>query len=142
LRVLFTYMSAYFPALLAPTNEMSYDTQQFYNTALAIIAGSSAAALSFRLIRPLSPAFRTRRLLALALHDLHRLTTGAIPRTPENWEGRVYGRLSALPDEAEPVQRAQMLQEAHVGRRNDQGTRGDIKKLGSTPCTTDAKERL
>src|SRR5947207_8218312 len=26
-RVLFTYMAAYFPALLAPTNQMSYDTQ-------------------------------------------------------------------------------------------------------------------
>src|SRR5277367_4988297 len=49
-RVLFTYMAAYFPALLAPTNLMSYDTPQFYNAALAIVAGSGAAALSFRLI--------------------------------------------------------------------------------------------
>ena len=56
-RVLFTYMAAYFPALLAPTNLMSYDTPQFYNAALAIVAGSGAAALSFRLIPPLRRHF-------------------------------------------------------------------------------------
>jgi uncharacterized membrane protein YccC len=114
-RVLFTYMAAYFTPLLAPTNQMSYDTQQFYNAASAIIAGSSAAALSFRLIPPLSPAFRTRRLLALTLRDLHRLTRGPIPRTSEDWEGRMYGRLSALPDQAQPLQRAEMLAAFSVG---------------------------
>jgi uncharacterized membrane protein YccC len=108
-------MAAYFTPLLAPTNQMSYDTQQFYNSALAIIAGSGAAALSFRLIPPLSPAFRTRRLLALTLRDLHRLTRGPIPRTPEDWEGRMYGRLSALPDQAQPLQRAEMLAAFSVG---------------------------
>jgi uncharacterized membrane protein YccC len=114
-RVLFTYMAAYFPALLAPTNQMSYDTQQFYNSALAIIAGSGAAALSFRLMPPLSPAFRTRRLLALTLRDLRRLARRPIPRTPEDWESRLYGRLAALPDAAEPLQRAQMLAALSVG---------------------------
>jgi uncharacterized membrane protein YccC len=114
-RAVFTYMAAYFTPLLAPTNQMSYDTQQFYNSALAIIAGSGAAALSFRLIPPLSPAFRTRRLLALTLRDLHRLTRGPIPRTPEDWEGRMYGRLSALPDQAQPLQRAEMLAAFSVG---------------------------
>jgi uncharacterized membrane protein YccC len=114
-RVLFTYMAAYFPALLAPTNQVSYDTHQFYNSALAIIAGSGAAALSFRLVPPLSPAFRTRRLLALTLRDLHRLTSGPIPRTSEDWEGRMYGRLSALPDQAQPLQRAEMLAALSVG---------------------------
>ena len=68
---------------------------QFYNTALAIVAGVGAGAFSFRLMPPLSPAFRTRRLLALTLRDLRRLATGPIPRTPDDWEGRMYGRLSA-----------------------------------------------
>jgi uncharacterized membrane protein YccC len=108
-------MAAYFTPLLAPTNQMSYDTQQFYNSALAIIAGSGAAALSFRLIPPLSPAFRTRRLLALTLRDLHRLTRGPIPRTSDDWEGRMYGRLSALPDQAQPLERAEMLATFSVG---------------------------
>jgi hypothetical protein len=36
------------------------------------VGGVGAAALSFRLLPPLSPAFRTRRLLALTLRDLRR----------------------------------------------------------------------
>jgi uncharacterized membrane protein YccC len=113
--VMFQAMAANFVPLLAPANQMSYDTEQFYNAALAIVAGLAAATLSFRLIPPLSPAFRTRRLLALTLRDLHRLATGPIPPTPENWEGRMYGRFSALPDQAEPLQRSQLLAALSVG---------------------------
>jgi uncharacterized membrane protein YccC len=133
-RVLFTYMAAYFPALLAPTNQMIYDTQQFYNSASAIIAGSGAAALSFRLIPPLSPAFRTRRLLALTLRDLRRLARSRIPRTPDDWEGHVYGRLAALPDEAQPVQRAQMLAALAVGT--------EIIRLRRIACRKDLGSEL
>jgi Fusaric acid resistance protein family len=81
----------------------------------AIVAGSGAAALSFRLLPPLSPAFRARRLLALTLHDLRRLATGPIPRAPVDREGRMYGRLAALPDAAEPLQRSQLLGALAVG---------------------------
>jgi uncharacterized membrane protein YccC len=125
-RVLFTYMAAYFTPLLAPTNPMSYDTVQFYNSASAIVAGTGAAALSFRLIPPLSPAFRTRRLLALTLRDLRRLTMGPIPRTPEDWEGRMYGRLSALPDAAQPLQRSEMLAAFSAGTEIIQ-----LRRIGS-----------
>ncbi len=114
-KAMFTYLAAYFVPLLAPANEMSYDTMQFYNAALAIVAGTGAAALSFRLMPPLSPAFRARRLLALTLRDLRRLATGPIPRAPGNWEGRMYGRLAALPDAAEPLQRSQLLAGLAVG---------------------------
>jgi uncharacterized membrane protein YccC len=93
---------------------MSYDTQQFYNAALAIVAGVGAAAFSFRLLPPLSPALRTRRLLALTLRDLRRLATGRI-RLHDDWEGRVYSRLSVLPDAAEPLQRAQLMTALSVG---------------------------
>src|SRR5260370_10726809 len=95
-RMVFVPMTANFVPLLAPANQMTYDTQQFYNAALAIVAGVGAAAVSFRLMPPLSPAFRTRRLLALALRDLRRLATGPIPPTPDDCEGRMYGRFSAL----------------------------------------------
>ena len=61
---MFTAIAAFFCFLLAPTNQMSYDTQQFYNAASAAVAGLGAAALSFRLLPLLSPAFRARRLLA------------------------------------------------------------------------------
>jgi uncharacterized membrane protein YccC len=113
--VVFMALAANFVPLLAPANQMSYDTEHFYNAALAIVAGLAAATLSFRLIPPPSPAFRTRRLLALTLRDLRRLATDTIPRTPDDWEGRVYGRFSALPDQAQPLQRSQLLAALSVG---------------------------
>ncbi len=112
---MFTAMAANFVPLLAPANQMSYDTQQFYNAALAIVAGVGAAALSFRLLPPLSPALRTRRLLTLTLRDLRRLTTDPISRTANDWESRTYSRLSQLPDAAEPLQRAQLMTALSVG---------------------------
>jgi uncharacterized membrane protein YccC len=113
--VIFVAMTANFIPLLAPANQMSYDPQQFYNAALAIVAGAGVAALAFRLLPPLSPALRSRRLLALTLRDLRRLTTGPIPRTANAWEGLVYSRLSALPEQAEPLQRAQLVAALSVG---------------------------
>jgi uncharacterized membrane protein YccC len=40
------------------------------------------------------------------LHLLH-LTTSAIRRWQDDWESRMYGRLSVLPNKAEPLQRTQ-----------------------------------
>jgi uncharacterized membrane protein YccC len=113
--VIFVAMTANFIPLLAPANQMSYDPQQFYNAALAIVAGAGVAGLAFRLLPPLSPALRSRRLLALTLRDLRRLTTGPIPRTANAWEGLVYSRLSALPEQAEPLQRARLVAALSVG---------------------------
>jgi len=111
----FTGVVTAFVPLLAPANQMSYDTQQFYNTALAIVAGVGAGAISFRLLPPLTPALRTRRLMMLTLRDLRRLAAGPIPQTGEEWESRTYGRLSALPDAAEPLQRSQLVAALSVG---------------------------
>jgi uncharacterized membrane protein YccC len=111
-KVVFIYMAGYFVPVLGPVNQMSYDTVAFYNTAMAIIGGAGAAALSFRLIPPLSPAFRTRRLLALTLRDLRRL---AMERTFTDWAGHIHGRLSAMPAPASPLQRAQLLAALSLG---------------------------
>ena len=100
---------------MAPANQMSYDPQQFYNSASAIVVGMGIGVVSFRLLPPLSPAFRTRRLLTLTLRELRRLATGPIPRTTDDWQGRIYGRLTVLPDQAEPLQRAQLLAALSVG---------------------------
>jgi uncharacterized membrane protein YccC len=112
---MFTAIAAFFCFLLAPTNLMSYDTLQFYNAAAATVLGSSSAALSFRLMPLLSPASRARRLLSLTLRDLRRLATGKIPQASEGWEGRVYSRLSVLPNAAAPLQRSQLLAALAVG---------------------------
>jgi hypothetical protein len=58
---------------------------------------------------------RARRLLALTFRDLRRLASGSIPRSPDAWEGRVYSRLSVLPDTAEPLQRSQLVAALSVG---------------------------
>jgi uncharacterized membrane protein YccC len=108
-------MVANFVPLLAPANEMSYDTVAFYNGALAIVAGCGAAALAFRLLPPLSPALRTRRLLALTLRDVRRLATGPVPPSTDDWETRMCARLAVLPEEAQPLQRAQLLAALSVG---------------------------
>jgi uncharacterized membrane protein YccC len=112
---MFLAIAFLFVPLLAPANQMTYDPEQFYNATLAIVAGVGVAALSFRLLPPSSPPLRTRRLLALTLRDLRHLTTGPVPRTADDWEGRIYNRLSALPEQAEPLQRAQLLAALSVG---------------------------
>jgi uncharacterized membrane protein YccC len=101
--------------LIAPTNQMIYDTAQFYNSALAIAVGCVVAPLAFSLMPPLSPALRTRRLLTLALRDVRRHAVALPPARSEHWEGLMYGRLAALPDQAEPLQRAQLIAALSVG---------------------------
>ncbi len=109
---LFMGMTALFMPLLQPNNPMTYNPEAFYNSSSAIVFGAGVAALSFRLIPPLSPAFRTRRLLALTLRDLRHL---AIGHSPPDWQDLVYGRLSAMPDEATPIQRAQLMAALSAG---------------------------
>jgi uncharacterized membrane protein YccC len=111
----FTVVVANFMPLLTPTNQMSYDTSQFYNTALSVFAGCVIAAISFRLLPPVPPELRAHRLLALTLRDLRRLGIDPVTPSSENWEGRTYARLAALPDQAEPLQRARLLAALSVG---------------------------
>jgi uncharacterized membrane protein YccC len=109
---MYAAMAANFLPILAPVNQMSYDTAQFYNQAVAIVLGAGVGAISFRLLPPLSPAFRTRRLLMLTLRDLRRL---AVSRRQSNWEDYAYARLVVMPEQATPLQRAQLLAAISVG---------------------------
>jgi uncharacterized membrane protein YccC len=113
--VMFTAMAAQFVPLLAPANQENYDTVQFYNAALALVAGSTVGAFSFRLIPPLPPAWRAARLLRLTLRDLRRLATAATPTRLTDWQNRIYGRLAELPEQATPLQRAQLVAALSVG---------------------------
>jgi uncharacterized membrane protein YccC len=111
----FTAMAVNFMPLLSPTNQMNYNTVQFYNAALAIVAGCSVAPLAFRLLPLPSSEVRARRFLALTLRDMRRLAVASqLPRL-QDWEGLVYGRLAALPDQAEPLQRSRLLAALSVG---------------------------
>jgi uncharacterized membrane protein YccC len=114
---IFTGIVTVFVPLLAPTNPMRYDPQQYYNTALTIIAGAGAGAFSFRLLPPLSHAYRTRRLLALTLRDLRRLAMGPLPDTSRDWEQRMYARFGLLPDQAQPLQRSWLVAALSAGTK-------------------------
>ncbi len=106
---------ANFLPLLAPANEMTYDTVQFYNNALAILVGTGTAAFFFRVLPPLSPATRTRRLLTLTLRDLRRLAQIPHAINLEDWDAHLYARLVVMPPSAEPLERAQLLAALSVG---------------------------
>jgi uncharacterized membrane protein YccC len=138
---MFSAAAFLFTPLLAPENQMSYDTPQFYNNALATLIGIGAAALSFRLLTPLTPATRSRRLLALTLRDLRWLAAGPIPRTADDWRDVVGSRLSVLPEAAEPLQRAQLLAALSMGTEIVR-IRRIACRLGFTSLVGDALEAL
>jgi uncharacterized membrane protein YccC len=115
LMTVFGALGVNFLPLLSATNPMIYDTAQYYNSALAIFVGCGLAPLVFRLLPPLSPALRVRRLLALTLRDLRRLVISPPSPRAADWEQRMYDRLAALPDQAEPLQRGQLLAALSVG---------------------------
>jgi uncharacterized membrane protein YccC len=115
---LFTPMVGNFIPLLGPENQTSYDPVTFYSTAMALIGGCAASAFALRLLPPLSPAFRTRRLLEVTLRDLRRLARGHVFT---DWEGRIYGRLSA---HFPPELRAQTSDGAIPGSSSCAGTNG------------------
>jgi len=112
---LFVAMTANFIPLLGPSNPETYDPQQFYNTAIALVSGIAFAMLAMRLLPPMPPARRARRLLALTLRDLRRLTRGKVPPSSAEWEGKVYSRLSVLPDLVDPLQGARLGAALSVG---------------------------
>jgi uncharacterized membrane protein YccC len=112
---LFVALEANFIPLLRPSNPMTYDPQQFYNSAIALLGGVGFAMLAMRLLPPMPPAMRVRRLLALTLRDLRRLTIGKLPPSSEEWEGRVYGRLTAIPGSVDVLQAARLAAALSVG---------------------------
>jgi uncharacterized membrane protein YccC len=138
---MFTAMTMIFMPLLAPTNQMSYDVANFYNTALGIVIGCGAATLAFRLIPPLSPAYRTRRLLRLALGDLRTLLRRRVIPAVEAWDGRGISQLSALPDGATPLDRARLLAVVLVGAEIIRLRRG-ARRFGFTAALNTALASL
>ena len=98
-----------FIAIMAPTNEMTYSTIDFYNSSLAILAGTGAAVLAIVLLPQLPPARQARRRRALSLRDFRRLAVKPTLPTVDDWIGLVAGGLEALPPQAEPVQFARLV---------------------------------
>lgn len=53
--------------------------------------------------------------MASTLRDLRHLAASPIPLAPSDWRSRIYGRFSVLPDEAQPLQRSELLAALSVG---------------------------
>jgi uncharacterized membrane protein YccC len=112
---LFVALGVNFVALLGPSNPMTYNPEQYYNSAIALLGGVGFAMLVMRLLPPMPPPLRARRLLALTLRDLRRLTHGRLPRTSTEWQGKIYGRLFAIPDSIDTLQAARLAAALSVG---------------------------
>jgi uncharacterized membrane protein YccC len=105
-----------FLPMLSINNTISFDASQFWNTASAILVGIAVGAVAMLILPQLSPAIRTSRLLALTLADLRRLAKRAPSRRREDdWESRIVARFLAMPDQAEPVERAELVAAMAVG---------------------------
>jgi uncharacterized membrane protein YccC len=112
---MFMIMAFNLSPLLGIRNVMVYDASQFFNAASGIIIGTGFAALMLRLIPPLSPAHRTRRLLALTLGNLRRMADRTRTIPPRDWQDRIFARLSVLPQTAELAQGAQLIAALSLG---------------------------
>jgi uncharacterized membrane protein YccC len=108
--------SVNFLPMLSINNTISFDGSQFWNTSSSILAGIAVGSVAMLILPPLSPAVRTQRLLALTLADLRRLAKRAPSRRREDdWESRIVARILAMPDQAEPVERAMLVAASAVG---------------------------
>lgn len=93
----FKSLAIFFCILLAPANQMTFDTAQYYNEGLAVVVGMGSAAIGFLLLPPLSPAGRVSRILDVTLRDLRRLAAGGQCGCLRDWESRLYRLLADMP---------------------------------------------
>jgi uncharacterized membrane protein YccC len=112
----FFAIQANFIPLLSPSNPSVYDPPGYYNSAMAILGGIVFAMLAMRLMPPMPPAWRARRLLALTLRDLRRLTHGKVPSSSKEWESRTYSRLSVVPESVDLLQAGRLAAALSVGK--------------------------
>ncbi|MGC1412348.1 MAG: FUSC family protein [Acetobacteraceae bacterium] len=112
---LFVGLTALFIPLLGPSNPETYDPSHFYNMALPLVSGIALAMLAMRLMPPMPPAMRARRLLALTLRDVRRFTQGKVPPSSVEWAGKMYSRFSALPDSVDILQGARLAAALSMG---------------------------
>ena len=106
-----------FLPMLSITNPTTYDASQFWNSSSAILVGIAFGAVAMLILPPVSPAIRTSRLLASTLADLRRLAKQASSRRQgDDWESRNVARLLAMPEQAEPVERAELVAAVAVGK--------------------------
>lgn len=120
------------------TNPMIYEASELLNKTPANVVGCLMGAMAFRLIPPLTPAYRTRRLLVLTLKDVCRFARGAVH---EDWSGHILGRLIAMSAHASPLQRASLVVAFSVGSEISQ-LRRFAGYLGFAPALQTALDAI
>ena len=104
-----------FVPLVAPSNEISFDTVAFANSALGIVGGCMAGAIALTVIPPVPMRIRADRLIGLTLRDLRRMAAGRGRLSADAWESRVYARLIALPEDVDPAYGLRLVAALSVG---------------------------
>ena len=104
-----------FIPLLLPTNQITYDVASYFNNALALLTGCGFGTVALLLLPPLSPDIRSQRLVDLSIRDLRRLAIGRRNWTLNQWQGRIYARLTSMPENAEPMQQSYLVSALSVG---------------------------
>jgi uncharacterized membrane protein YccC len=104
-----------FVPLLEPTNQIAYDASTYFNGALGLLTGSFIGNVALALIPPVSPRARSQRLVDLSIRDLKRLAASRRKWTLSQWQSRIYARLTAMPEDAEPIQRSYLVATLSVG---------------------------
>lgn len=113
--MLFSAVATQLVPILLIKNHSNYDATEIFNTGMAIFAGTAFTALSIRLLPPLSPAGRIRRLLTLTLRDMRGLLSRRRQFAPNDWVGRISRRLAVMPPEATLEEEAELLCALSVG---------------------------
>ncbi len=98
-----------FVPLVGPTNQITFDTVSFYNSALGIVGGCLAGALALVLIPSVPKPMRADRLVELSLRDLRGIAAGRRSPTPEAWQHCITARLVALPEGVDPVHGSRLV---------------------------------
>ena len=123
-----------FVPLVGPSNQISFDTVGFYNSALGIVGGCLAGALALVLIPPVPKAMRADRLVELSLRDLRRAASGRWSTTPEAWQHRIYARLIAMPEGVDPAHGSRLVAVLSTGLQ--------VLRLRTLAGPDDAGDRL
>ncbi len=104
-----------FVPLVGPSNQITFDTVSFYNSALGIVGGCLAGALALVLIPPVPKLMRADRLVELSLRDLRRIASGRRTPTPAAWQHRITARLIAMPEGVDPVHGSRLVAALSTG---------------------------
>jgi uncharacterized membrane protein YccC len=129
-----------FIPLLLPTNQTTYDTLTYFNTSLSLLTGCDFGIVTLMVFPPVSPEIQSQRLVDLSIRDLRRLSSGSHNWTLNQWQNRIYARLTAMPEDAESIQRSHLVSMLSVGmqvirlQRLSQRRRIEVELSGVLTC--------